>query len=262
MLPFRIADRELASPEVDIFHPQRQRFEETQARTVEQLQDELRRRRRLADDLAHFVNGEDNRQTLGPLRANDVVDPRQRLLQHVAVEKEKCGERLVLRRGAHRPVDGQVAQKRIHVVRPHRRRMPLAVIQNVTADPHDIGFFRPRTVMADADGVSDSVEEFRRLCHPPRLPRSGGKRKLSTSRGAEPHNALCDPAGNTSRNALCDYPPLRDLFPSAVLPLPTPRSLILPHRDPITDRRCTTPVEAPGAHACLFSDPDAVADAM
>jgi pimeloyl-ACP methyl ester carboxylesterase len=33
-------------------------------------------------------------------------------------------------------------------------------------------------------------------------------------------------------------------------------------RDPITDRRCAHPIEVPGAHACLFSDPETVVDVM
>lgn len=44
---------------------------------------------------------------------------------------------------------------------------------------------------------------------------------------------------------------------------PAPSSLAISGtRDPITDRRCTPPVEVPGAHACLFSHPEAVADAL
>ncbi|HEY0140649.1 MAG TPA: alpha/beta fold hydrolase [Thermoanaerobaculia bacterium] len=41
--------------------------------------------------------------------------------------------------------------------------------------------------------------------------------------------------------------------------VPTPNLFVSGQRDPITDRRCTSAIEVPGAHACLFSDPDAVA---
>jgi pimeloyl-ACP methyl ester carboxylesterase len=44
--------------------------------------------------------------------------------------------------------------------------------------------------------------------------------------------------------------------------LPTPYVAISGLRDPITDRNCMHPVEVPGAHACVFSHPAPVADAM
>lgn len=41
--------------------------------------------------------------------------------------------------------------------------------------------------------------------------------------------------------------------------VPSPHVFVSGMRDPITDRHCIDAIEVPGAHACLFSHPDAVA---
>jgi hypothetical protein len=43
---------------------------------------------------------------------------------------------------------------------------------------------------------------------------------------------------------------------------PPPALYIAGTRDPIPDRRRVSPVDVPGAHACLFSNPDEVAEAI
>ena len=51
--------------------------------------------------------------------------------------------------------------------------MPLVVKQDEFANPVDIRFGRPATVIADTDRITNPIEKFWRLTHPPRLPRTG-----------------------------------------------------------------------------------------
>ena len=76
---------------------------------------------------AHLVFGEYHRHVLRPLRAHHAVHPRQIGLQHLAVEKQQRGQRLVLRRGRHLSNCGEIGQESFNLRAAYLARMLLGV---------------------------------------------------------------------------------------------------------------------------------------
>jgi hypothetical protein len=71
--------------------------------------------------------------------AHDVVEPREVLFQHLAVEEEQRAQGLVLGGGGDLAVDGQRGQELRYVGSAHLERVALAVKKDVPAGPRDVG---------------------------------------------------------------------------------------------------------------------------
>jgi hypothetical protein len=76
--------------------------------------------------VSRFAGRQHGRQVAGLLRAHDAVEPRQLYLQHLLVEEQQRGQRLVLRRRRHLAVHGQVREERLDLGGRHVGPMPLA----------------------------------------------------------------------------------------------------------------------------------------
>jgi hypothetical protein len=66
------------------------------------------------------------------------------------VEKEDCGQGLVLCGCRDVFVDGQVGQKAVNIVFRKLTRMPMLVKLDVPANPVDVGLFRATAVVPDS----------------------------------------------------------------------------------------------------------------
>ncbi len=113
---------------------------------------------------ADFVTGQHHGQAGGPLGTNDVVEPGQLLREHLAVEEEQRTERLVLGGTGDMALDGQRRQEPRHLESTHLERVPLAMEEDVPADPRDVGFLGAAAIVPGADGLADAVEESRLRC--------------------------------------------------------------------------------------------------
>jgi hypothetical protein len=69
---------------------------------------------------------------------SETVEPRQLDAEHVPIEEQQRTERLVLRRGAHAPILGQVREKSSDLGGPQHRGMTFVVKQDVSLDPEDV----------------------------------------------------------------------------------------------------------------------------
>ena len=81
-------------------------------------------------------------------------------MKHLAVQKQQRTERLILCRRADFSVDRQVGQIPPDFVTAHLRRVPLPVKHDEPADPRDVGFFSPATVVPNPHRRADSVEQL------------------------------------------------------------------------------------------------------
>ena len=79
--------------------------------------------------------------------------------EHIPVEKEDRGQRLVLGRGADVALDRERGEKLRDLWRAHLRRMPLVMKENEAPDPADVCFIGAGTIVSGANGLVDLIEE-------------------------------------------------------------------------------------------------------
>ena len=72
---------------------------------------------------------------MGTLRADDAVDESQLAAQHLAIEKQQRGERLILRRAADMEVDREARQEAVDLLLAEFGGVPLAMKDNEPLDP-------------------------------------------------------------------------------------------------------------------------------
>jgi len=155
---------DLIRREVDVLDPEPRALEQAEASAVEQEAHQARHAVKSIENGPDLVPGQHNREPLRALRPDDVVEPRQILLQHRTIKEQQCAQRLILCRRRHLFLDGQVAQELRDLDRAHLRGMAFAVEEDVAADPGDIGLLGAPTVVPGPDGFSDPVEESRLRC--------------------------------------------------------------------------------------------------
>jgi hypothetical protein len=93
------------------------------------------------------------------------VEPRHLIplgAEYVAVEKQKGIQGLVLRRGSHVSIHGEVGQVFSDLVLSNRARMTGVVVFDVADDPAEIGLFGPVCTPVSATGRPDPIDERRR----------------------------------------------------------------------------------------------------
>ena len=113
----------------------------------------------MPEHAADLLAGQDDGQALGPLRADDAVEPWEIELQHVAVQEEQRAQRLVLSRGGHLALDRERAEELGDLRRAHVDWISLAVEEDVSTDPRDVRLLGAATVVAGAQGAANTVEE-------------------------------------------------------------------------------------------------------
>ena len=115
----------------------------------------------MCQDAADFLAGQDHGQVSRPLGPNDVVEPRQVLLEYDAIKEHERIHRLVLRRGGNVVVHGQRGQKLRDLFGAHVGRMAFGVKEDVALDPADVRLLGPVAVMAGADRGANAIEQAR-----------------------------------------------------------------------------------------------------
>jgi hypothetical protein len=134
--------------------------------------------RQSAEERAGLVLREHDGQATRALGPRDSIQPRHLDSQHLAVEEEEGGERLVLRGRRNVAVVGEGGKERGDVLGSQVARMAPPMEEDVAADPVDVRVLRPDAVVAVPDAVADLVEKAfrglvscricrrgRRVCH-------------------------------------------------------------------------------------------------
>src|SRR5262249_33674896 len=144
---------------VEVFDSQVEAFQQAQAGAILQQRDQPVGAVELGDDALHFLGTQDKREALGPLGPHNAFDPARLDLQYPLVEEKQGAECLVLRGGAAVRADRQVRQESVNLSRAHLGWMVHAMKADIADDPVDISLLSAATVVAQANGGADPVEE-------------------------------------------------------------------------------------------------------
>ena len=156
--PFLVAREDLAAEEVHIVHSQAAALEQSETGAVEQRCHQGLDATERAQQRPDLFTTEHHGQPRRPFGPDDLVEPAEILVQHLAVEKEQGAEGLVLRGHADLRVDREVAEEVGDFRFAHLGGMPLLVEQDEAPDPAGVGLLRATAVVPQADGGADLVE--------------------------------------------------------------------------------------------------------
>ena len=109
------------------------------------------------DLLARQNDGQPRRRA----RALDVLEPRELVLEDVAVQKQNRAFRLILRGRGDAAPDREVGQECLDVRGSELRRVALAVIDDEAFNPVDVRLLGADAVMLEADLFAHPVEQAR-----------------------------------------------------------------------------------------------------
>ena len=157
--PLAVANQDLPVGEVRVFHAQHQAFLQAQPRAVEQACHHPGDAIELREQFSHLGRGEHDRDPHRAFRPHQIVEPGQVALEHRLVEKEKSGERLVLRRGRDVALGRKPTEERRDLRGAHLGRMALVVMQDEVADPEPVGFLRAPAVVTRADRRTNPIDQ-------------------------------------------------------------------------------------------------------
>jgi len=138
---------DLVQPEIEILDPQAQPLEEPEPGPVQEPGNELVHSSHTPENRPHFVTREYDREAVGLLGPHQIRDPGDLVAEDFAVEKQQCGQSLVLGGRADSATDGEAGQKRGHLTAAQLCGVARAVKSHVTLDPAGVGLLRPATVM-------------------------------------------------------------------------------------------------------------------
>jgi hypothetical protein len=96
---------------------------------------------------------------LRPLCALNAFDPRLVLFQYFAIKEEDGVQRLILRGRGDIAADGEVAEEGAQVIGAQLAGMALAMEEDVTANPLQIGLLGSDAVVLDTDDVAHLIEQ-------------------------------------------------------------------------------------------------------
>src|SRR5213595_2959284 len=82
---FRVSYENLVAIEIDILDAEREAFKQTKSGAVQDPENDVVDAFTRVDDSTHFVDRQDDRQPDRPPRADQILEPRQWLVQNVAI---------------------------------------------------------------------------------------------------------------------------------------------------------------------------------
>ena len=146
-----VAHEDGPATEIDVLHPQPDRFHDAHARAVQQFTDEPVTTIQGAQKPGNLGARKHRRQSRGSLRPHDTIEPAHVLAQHLAMQKQQRALRLILRRRSDVQVYSEVRQELLYLIARQFRRMAIAVESNEAFDPVNIRLFSPDAVALEAD---------------------------------------------------------------------------------------------------------------
>ncbi len=96
LVSFGFANCQFRPTEVDVLHTRSQCFEQTQAGTIQKQSNQTVYAFQFVENTACLATGQHDRETLGAFGANNPLDAVQRFFQHMLIQEQQGGERLVL----------------------------------------------------------------------------------------------------------------------------------------------------------------------
>ena len=132
---------------IEVFHPQLEGFQHAQPGAVLERRDQAGEAVQWGQDCLHLIARHHDRQSLRLAGLHHSFDTVQRLFQHVLIKEQNRRQSLVLRRGSHVFLDGQMRQETVDVAFGHLARMPAVVKEEEVANPVEVGFLGTPAVM-------------------------------------------------------------------------------------------------------------------
>ena len=158
--PLTVAHDNLGPLEIHILHPQSHALHQPHSRSIKQTRHQAMDAIHAIENRRHLLARQHHRQALRLLGADDLVEPGQIDIQHLAVKKQQGRQRLILRRRRHPPLHRKMSQKSLNLDRPHLARVALAVEEDEAFYPLKILCFGADAVMLDAQAIAHLVEQF------------------------------------------------------------------------------------------------------
>ena len=152
---------ELEAEEVHVLDPEPAALEQAQAGAVHEGAHEPGHAAQLPKDCVDLLAREHERQARGLLGAGRLLEPGELAAEDVAVEKEKRAEGLVLGRGADVAREREVREVAGHRAGAELVGVPLAVEQDVAADPGEVRLLGAAAEVPRADRQAHALEEPR-----------------------------------------------------------------------------------------------------
>jgi hypothetical protein len=150
LLPFTPPDHDLTAVEIEVFDAQFERLLKSKPSPIEQCHDDPRDSSQLVQDGTDLVDAEYHRHAHRTVCMGHVIDGSGINPKNPPIQEQQHAERLVLRRRAHLPLHGEVGEIPTDLVTTHLRRMPLAMKDNESPNPHDVGFFGAAAIATNA----------------------------------------------------------------------------------------------------------------
>ena len=161
ILPFAIADDDLAVGEVQILNAQAKDFHQAESAAVHDLSHYFVDPVHLCDHFFGFLPGKDRRN---PFRFCGADGDQGFLIQldieHIAVEEKDGADGLVLRGGRHRFLVDKMGDEFVDLCHAHLARMALVMEKDILPDPADVGLFGAEGVMTIAKELAVLVEQL------------------------------------------------------------------------------------------------------
>jgi len=132
------AHDDLAVVELQVLHPQLQRFHHAEPAAVEHVCDQAILTFHCGENRASLRCRAHDRQVRRRLGAYDAVAPGQLDFEHLPVEKENCRHGLVLRGRGHMTIDGEVGEEILGLGTAEFRWVALLMEEYVTANPEHV----------------------------------------------------------------------------------------------------------------------------
>lgn len=133
-----VSNEDFVEAEIDVLHAKTETLGETESGPVHDSRGEEFFVLKMEQDEADFLAAQDDGEMDRLLRANDVSKGSDVALEHVSIEKEDGGKRLVLCRGAHLDINGKRGQKRINMPLVQRLGTNVSMISEKTLKPRNI----------------------------------------------------------------------------------------------------------------------------
>jgi hypothetical protein len=136
--PLPIPDPQLPPLEIDVLNPQPQRLEQPQPAAPQQQRHDPRIPLEPRQHALHFFDRQHHGNPNRPPRPHHLPERPELPSDHIPIEEEQRIQRLILRPRRHVPPRRQLRQKRLDLLPPHPRRMPLAMKQDELLHPRHI----------------------------------------------------------------------------------------------------------------------------
>jgi hypothetical protein len=146
--PFSVAHDQLLAGEVDVLDAELQRLQDADSGAVDQRRAQVLDAGHSREDGADLAAREDHGQALGAFRMDDSLQPGDLPPQHVLVEKEQRGQRLILGRSAYVPLGRERAQEGGDFRLVQSGGMLAVVEVDESSDPGDVALFGATAVVA------------------------------------------------------------------------------------------------------------------